>query len=174
MDHQAFAQLLGNYGEFVGAVAVVATLAYLAVQIRQSNVAAQAASIQAFFAAFNSFADVKQDVTFIQVIRKGFAGWEGLSQDEQVQVHMYWSQYLSNLHMGYRLYRRGVLDRGSYSGFEDYFLSVLQTPGIRGWWAEHGPIFPEDFRDRMADRLRNASKKPARITELYPTMWATR
>ena len=27
MDHQAFAQLLGNYGEFVGAIAVVATLA---------------------------------------------------------------------------------------------------------------------------------------------------
>jgi hypothetical protein len=37
MDHQAFAQLLGNYGEFVGAIAVVATLAYLAVQVRQSK-----------------------------------------------------------------------------------------------------------------------------------------
>ena len=31
MDHQAFAQLLGSYGEFVGAIAVVATLMYLAV-----------------------------------------------------------------------------------------------------------------------------------------------
>ena len=30
MDHQALAQMLGNYGEFVGAIAVVATLAYLA------------------------------------------------------------------------------------------------------------------------------------------------
>ena len=37
MDHQAFAQLLGNYGEFVGAVAVVFTLFYLAVQIRHSS-----------------------------------------------------------------------------------------------------------------------------------------
>ena len=34
MDHQAFAQLLGNYGEFVGAIAVVATLGYLSVQVR--------------------------------------------------------------------------------------------------------------------------------------------
>ena len=33
MDHQAFAQLLGNYGEFVGAIAVVVTLGYLAAQI---------------------------------------------------------------------------------------------------------------------------------------------
>lgn len=37
MDHQAFAQLLGNYGEFVGAIAVVATLAYLTIQVRQNT-----------------------------------------------------------------------------------------------------------------------------------------
>jgi len=37
MDHQAFAQLLGNYGEFVGAIAVVVTLFYLAVQVRQNR-----------------------------------------------------------------------------------------------------------------------------------------
>jgi hypothetical protein len=37
MDHQALAQLLGSYGEFVGAIAVVVTLVYLAVQVRQSK-----------------------------------------------------------------------------------------------------------------------------------------
>jgi hypothetical protein len=37
MDHEAFAQLLGNYGEFFGAIAVVVTLGYLAVQIRQNT-----------------------------------------------------------------------------------------------------------------------------------------
>jgi len=42
MDHQAFAQLLGNYGEFVGAIAVVATLFYLAVQVRHSKDAVEA------------------------------------------------------------------------------------------------------------------------------------
>jgi hypothetical protein len=42
MDHQSIAQLLGNYGEFVGALAVVATLFYLAVQIRHSREATEA------------------------------------------------------------------------------------------------------------------------------------
>lgn len=37
MDHLTFAQLLGSYGEFAGAIAVVATLVYLAVQIRQNT-----------------------------------------------------------------------------------------------------------------------------------------
>ena len=42
MDHQAFAQLLGNYGEFIGAIAVVATLFYLAVQVRHTKEATEA------------------------------------------------------------------------------------------------------------------------------------
>jgi len=37
MDLQATAQLLGNFGEFFGAIAVVVTLGFLAVQIRQST-----------------------------------------------------------------------------------------------------------------------------------------
>ena len=44
MDHQAIAQLLGSYGEFVGAIAVVATLMYLAVQIRTARADADANS----------------------------------------------------------------------------------------------------------------------------------
>jgi hypothetical protein len=44
MDHQAFAQLLGSYGEFVGAIAVVATLMYLAVQIRTARADADTSS----------------------------------------------------------------------------------------------------------------------------------
>ena len=42
MDHLTFAQLLGNYGEFLGAIAVVVTLGYLAVQIRQNTKMMQA------------------------------------------------------------------------------------------------------------------------------------
>ena len=42
MDLQSMAQLLGNFGEFVGAIAVVVTLAYLAVQVRHSKEATEA------------------------------------------------------------------------------------------------------------------------------------
>jgi len=37
VDHQAFAELLGNYGEFVGSFAVLATLIYVAIQVRHSR-----------------------------------------------------------------------------------------------------------------------------------------
>lgn len=33
MDHQTFAQLLGNYGEFIGSIAVLVTLVILVIQV---------------------------------------------------------------------------------------------------------------------------------------------
>jgi hypothetical protein len=41
MDHQAFAQLLGNYGEFIGSLAILVTLVYLSIQVRQARVQQQ-------------------------------------------------------------------------------------------------------------------------------------
>jgi hypothetical protein len=45
MDHQEFAQFLGNDGEFVGALAVVITVAYLAIQICQNTGVTRAARL---------------------------------------------------------------------------------------------------------------------------------
>lgn len=59
MDHQAFAQLLGNYGEFFGAIAVLLTLIYLAIQTRLTRKAAEEsanfASSQATYTAVEQY-----------------------------------------------------------------------------------------------------------------------
>jgi hypothetical protein len=55
MDHQNIAQILGSYGEFVGAIAVVATLAFLAVQVRHSRDALTASMAQRRADALNQF-----------------------------------------------------------------------------------------------------------------------
>jgi len=56
MDHQAFAQLLGNYGEFFGAIAVVVTLLYLTGQLRQNTNALRSASYSHWNEVGNSWA----------------------------------------------------------------------------------------------------------------------
>ena len=53
MDLMSMAQLLGNLGEFVGAIAVVATLIYLALQIRHNTAAQRTSSVWAMTQVFN-------------------------------------------------------------------------------------------------------------------------
>jgi hypothetical protein len=72
MDHQAFAQLLGNYGEFIGAIAVVGTLLYLAVQVRQSREALRA----------NTRAlDDAQKQARVNALREIAFNWNGVMRD---------------------------------------------------------------------------------------------
>jgi hypothetical protein len=52
MDHLTYAQLLSNYGEFISALAVVATLAYLSIQVRQQNLESQAKSVHEILGGF--------------------------------------------------------------------------------------------------------------------------
>ena len=46
MSALEFSQLLGNYGEFIGAIAIVATLIYLAVQLKQNTASVRASAYQ--------------------------------------------------------------------------------------------------------------------------------
>jgi len=57
MDHLTIAQLLGNYGEFFGSIAVVATLVYLARQVHQSS---QLSRMQLNTGGLESFARFRQ------------------------------------------------------------------------------------------------------------------
>lgn len=168
MELQTIAELLGNLGEFVGAIAVVATLGYLAVQIRQSNLASQATAIQSFINSFSTVhAEPSRDVEFIQLLRKGFNDWEGLSKDEQAQMHLYWSDWISKLHMGYRLYERGVLDEGSYIGWENFLVAALQTPGVSAVWSASKAVYPSDFTSSVERRLVDESARPASVTDSF-------
>lgn len=47
MSQIELSELLGNYGEFVGAIAIVITLVYLAVQLRQNTLMMRASIRQA-------------------------------------------------------------------------------------------------------------------------------
>jgi len=85
MDLMSTAQLLGNFGEFVGAIAVVATLAYLAVQIRQSNKLENAESIRTTTQNYvNAILQVDPPV-----FRKAMVDFDGLTGDDQMKIHNY-------------------------------------------------------------------------------------
>ena len=83
MEHQAFAQLLGNYGEFVGALAVVATLIYFSLQIRGMR---EGAYLQAIASTQNQETELnKLGAAHADTIVKANAGQE-LSDTERYKL----------------------------------------------------------------------------------------
>lgn len=161
MDLMSTAQLLGNLGEFVGAIAVVITLLYLVRQVHQSTNVSQAETTFAYFESVTRVHERMTDATFNQLLRKAIASWGDLDADEKMQMHGFFADWANKLHMGYLLMRRGVLDEDSYSPWEGAFVSFVKTPGIGAWWQE--TFFPDDFTQRI--NKRTSDKATLAITD---------
>mgnify|MGYP000273672369 CR=1 FL=1 len=86
MDHQAFAQLLGNYGEFFGAIAVVATLVYLTIQVRQHSQHIDASTRTSAAAAWAEWRmSIARDRELADLYRKGLRGRSDLDAVDKMR-----------------------------------------------------------------------------------------
>ena len=141
MDHQTFAQLLGSYGEFVGAIAVVATLVYVAGQLRQNTNAVRSASYQAFNEISFSWADSFIENAGMVAKIESYTSWDELSPEELVFWRALTFKSFTVMESNFLHHRAGTMD-------------VLLTEPI---WREsftkaHMFLLPE-FKDFMEARI---------------------
>ena len=146
-------QDLGNLGEFVGAVAVVVSLVYLALQIRQNTrqldhnsdvVAANAALDNARLAAeFN--ANVAHTPELAALWARGIFGAEDLAGEEETRVGFLLGDLFYRLEGLYHQRRRGFLSEDSWLPWERLIRMILANPLPRRWWRTGLHPFSRDF-----------------------------
>lgn len=111
MDLQANAQILGNFGEFVGAIAVVVTLGYLTVHIKQNTRATKNSSAETMMvAAQNTALALGSSTEGASIWVRGLTDYSSLNADEKARMQflmlsqiltsdsMYWSYRVGNLY----------------------------------------------------------------------------
>ena len=150
MDHQAFAQLLGNYGEFVGAIAVVITLAYLAVQIRQNTGVTRAASHHAIVEALNrgNLAQA-EDAELAQIWVSGSENRGGLSEAERQRFDMLLLSYFHVFDSLWYSAKIGTAERDLLLSEEKGFVHLMNSAGVYEWWQANPYAFSDEFRCYM-------------------------
>ena len=157
MDLMDVAQLLGNFGEFFGAIAVVATLGYLAVQVRQNTRSVRAANYQAFSESYGDFRTLLvKDERLGALWGKGLRSRSELSASERFQfdgLMMNWTR-AAELHFYQEI--KGLVDEPFYSGWLDEAAAVWSMPGALEWWSEHSRSFNADFRAVWERRITSA------------------
>ncbi len=134
---------LGAIAEAVGAAGVVATLAYLAIQIR-ANTAALSAQ------ARHSISELALQITMFRADHADeyarLDAGEALSpSDLQFQ---YWSHMQFMLHAETYLHHveLGLMPRAQWDGYVRFIVSYARSPGFAEFWAEAAPAFSEEFR----------------------------
>ena len=154
MDHQAFAQLLGNYGEFFGAIAVVATLFYLALQIRQNSRATQMSNSHALNEATRAWwAKLSDNSELSSIWRRGLMDLSMLTPEETLRFSTVMQQLMSlmeELHYAESSNEvRGWVGEAIKTGAPE----IMGLPGFKSWFEERGHWLAPEFRGVVEEMM---------------------
>jgi hypothetical protein len=170
MDHQAFAQLLGNYGEFVGAIAVMATLFYLAIQVKHGKEATEAntqsieesrkvamvQTIQARAAESAAHYRMLAQSEFVPLILKfEESGLDALTEEERVRFVFLEVSSAVRQDATYYAHQLGLLDEDAY---ETGFIPSIQAMAPM-WKALGVPPIRSSFAAEV-DRILTLDPRP--------------
>ncbi len=131
-------EAISAISETVGAVAIVATLVYLAIQIRQNTASVKGSAYQEWVAANLGLNMAATDPTQSQILVLGNADSTNLSNESFISFAM-WNLGLMQMAQATDfLYRTGSLDRDLWETEINRAAGILAMPGVHQWWDAGG------------------------------------
>ena len=162
-------QDLGGLGEFIGSIAVVLSLLYLAVQIRQNTKAERATSRQTILDTFYAALwDLGASSERQRVLKAGFANFETLSDQDKAIFQLTLLRYIGNLYNGILLRQSDMVDEETFSIIANTAVSTLATAGGRQWWEASRDGSSPTIRDYIDRRLADTDDLPPPLTDSSP------
>ncbi len=139
-------QDLGNIGEFLGGLAVIASLVYLALQIRQNTKSVRAATFQAISDATQARQLARANRDSSRVWRIDMSAPGDLDQDELAQFMVLLLASVRGYENQHFQFRQGMIDPELWEGSARAFLSwVVPSQGFQQFWRACRPWFSEEF-----------------------------
>lgn len=149
MDHQAFAQLLGSYGEFLGSIGVIATLIYLAIQIRQNTRVAQASTRQAIAESAQALTRDFLDSREMAEIFVRHLGGEKLDSVDKLRLEGRCYRDMRHWENIYYQLRHGLLEPDEWSGFRNNLAVLFEVQAYRDYWQAESALYGDAFRGEV-------------------------
>jgi len=143
---------LANISEIVGSIAILVTLIFLALQIRQNTRAIEASASQD--AADSESNALVQMLNYPEVaisITK-----DELTDVEVVRLFAYLSLLLRAHEQYWRQYQLGVIDEATLARYQGPLVAQLSFRSSRNWWTVYQARFDRGFAARVNGLLQDA------------------
>jgi len=144
---------LGNLGDLIAAIATVATLLYLAQQIRRSSKSVEGSSVQAILELEITTCALKAQ--YANVYRRGCANILDLDDDERVIFEQVVSSEMSLFSSAYIQVQNGLMDDDAAFA-RDWIRFYLKQPGFQEMWSEIKIAYSSEFCQHLDDVQKTA------------------
>ncbi len=143
-------QAVGAIGELAGAIGVIASLAYLAIQVRQNTRSVRGEMYDSIVTSIVDLVEpLAQDQKLARVFETAVEDWEDVSfEDRSQMVYLLFSIFkeFENLHYQYK---HGTLDPALWEGWNNLILSYYRMAGVHTWWQMRRRAFSAGFQEYL-------------------------
>lgn len=147
-------EALGAIGEVVGAAAVVVTLAYLAVQIRQNTRAVKANTSQAISASRVEFVgSIAESSELSGIFFSGLRDRDALEGDNRERFDFLLYKLFAGLDNQLYQYGQGGLPLAQCEHIRGVIRWYVRWPGVRLWWKEKAVPFGDGLTEFVDSEL---------------------
>ena len=155
-------EAIGAIGEVLGAAAVVITLGYLAVQIRQNSRAVKNSAAQTLLSEANeSLRVASSDPATARAVILGQTLFEELSEEERAQFVTWMFAWMRTIELAYFQYIQGYIDEEIWEGQRAHQRQLIHAPAIRKWWSHRRCFFSQRFQNYMDELAALESDVPS-------------
>ena len=133
-------EAIGVIAELLGALGVIASLIYLAIQVRGSTQQAKhdaARSVQSKLSA--AIRSVSENPSLADAYARGVKGWDHLeSEAEMIQLSGLFFEFLRGYEELIKYRERGLVDEWAWTSVHSFMKSILAAKGFSDWWSIRG------------------------------------
>ena len=143
-------EAIAAIGEAVGAAGVIASLVYLAAQIRQNSLSVRRAGARQTgernALALRALAD------YSELFSGDFLGLDRvpeLEPSQRTRFDMIFGMWMQALEQSFADVREGVVDFEYAVPYRNYVRQILSCPGGQQWWSERRAWFSASFQGEV-------------------------
>jgi len=138
---------VGAVSEFVGAIAVVITLAYLAIQIRNQTEESKLSATRDLSRDYLSAVDaVTSDKEVFSLYLRALDGYEALPREERIRISMIFFRIFRVSEVRYLHYLNQTVEAAHFETGQLPIQELMEFPGLRAWWQRNQESFSDEFR----------------------------
>lgn len=134
--------------EILGTIAVVVSLVYVAIQIRQSTRATKLATGQNLSQDYReAIAPLHGDSELARIYLHAMQDVESLTGEDRFRAYVFTQCLLRTIENAYYQYRNGAVDEYVWEAFVSNLKFLKDTSISRAFWQDRQHIFSEEFRE---------------------------
>ena len=143
-------QELASIGEFVGGLAVLVTLIYLAIELRSNTKTLKAEVNNTTYIGWSEFNTMMSQHPDREVIARAFnpqESFENFDPIDQFTVACVARTMIQKFSASFFQYKAGILGAENWTSYMTYCKSVFSLPVFATWWKEERqqPIYSPEF-----------------------------